>query len=67
MRECKHCGIEFKPWPGKPGLINECLECCEGDIILYVAEEGNSDDGSVEFMTKNPITIGYIKERELLF
>lgn len=66
MRECKICGTDFRPYIGKPGLISTCESCSE-DVPMYVAEEGNSDDGSVEFMTRDPITIGYIKERELLF
>lgn len=27
--KCKHCGSEFTPKPGKPGFINECLDCLE--------------------------------------
>jgi len=24
---CRHCGEVFSPMPGKPGYIDECLEC----------------------------------------
>jgi hypothetical protein len=24
---CRHCGIEFRPMPGKPGYIDECPFC----------------------------------------
>ncbi|MDE2100014.1 MAG: hypothetical protein KGL39_22360 [Patescibacteria group bacterium] len=29
---CKHCSKEFKPFPGKPGYINECPGCVKGDV-----------------------------------
>jgi len=65
MTECKRCGIEFLPFKGKPGYVWECSGCAS-DVPKYIAEEGSSDDGSVESMTRNPIAIGYLKDRELL-
>lgn len=59
---CRDCGDEFIYRPGKPGYKDSCPDCAV-DIQKLVAEEGNSDDGSVEFMTNNPITIRYIRER----
>ena len=27
VKTCRQCGVEFQPTPGKPGYIDECLEC----------------------------------------
>lgn len=61
MKQCRHCGIEFYLFKGKPGYVDECLDCST-DVPKYVAEEGSYDDGSVESMTTNPITISYLKD-----
>ena len=60
--ECRTCGLEFKAYFGKPGYLDECTDCAE-DVTLLVAEQCSGDDGAVESMTDNPITIKYIKER----
>ena len=62
IRECKQCGNEYILSKSKPGLITVCWECAV-DVVKLVAEEGTDDTGVVEFMTDNPITIRYIRER----
>lgn len=27
IKTCRHCGDSFKPYPGKPGYIDECPRC----------------------------------------
>jgi predicted nucleic acid-binding Zn-ribbon protein len=47
-RECIKCGEEFVLYNGKPGLINECVDCAS-DIPVYLAQEGSDDTGVVEY------------------
>lgn len=62
IRECKDCGGQYQLTKDKPGLITVCWDCAV-DIQKLVAEEGTDDTGVVEFVTTNPISIRYIRER----
>lgn len=52
-RICEVCESEFGLYPGKPGKINECPGCAT-DVPIFVAEQGEGDDGTVETMTTKP-------------
>jgi hypothetical protein len=32
---CVKCGIEFKPFKGKPGRVNECVDCADEQAVKY--------------------------------
>ena len=61
--ECRDCGVEFKTHKDKPGYINQCADCAT-DVQKLIAEQSSSDDGVVESMTNNPISIGYLRDRD---
>jgi|CXWL01.1.fsa_nt_gi hypothetical protein len=52
-KTCRLCQSEFGLYHGKPGKIDECPDCAS-DIPVYIAEQGEGDDGTVETMTKKP-------------
>lgn len=35
MKECRDCGREFKPMPGKPGYIDQCPNCSKPELDVY--------------------------------
>lgn len=48
LRQCKRCGEEFEFRPGKPGLVNVCLDCDEPDVERVIAISNPHDStGSV--------------------
>ena len=61
--ECRDCGVEFQIHKDKPGYINQCADCAT-DVPKLIAEQNSSDDGVVESMTNNPISIGYLRDRD---
>jgi hypothetical protein len=35
MKVFMHCDFEFQPYPGKPGLVNECDDCAVESVDKY--------------------------------
>lgn len=35
VKQCVHCGAEFKLYHGKPGKVNECDLCADEPVVKY--------------------------------
>lgn len=56
LTKCRDCGELFAYYHGKPGYINQCLDCAT-DVPIYIAEEGSDDTGVVEHLEKGSMAI----------
>lgn len=65
MRNCKHCGEQYDETKrkGQPGLITECLDCAEDDVIRRtgVMIYDHKTGGTIQ-INKDPRITEYIQK-----